>query len=254
MYRKLLLGTLGLGVGLLIAERMLHKESPAERSGGIHPAQRTLTVRPPDVREDELLDARLLTVEDREVGILSEGACKKQKPPVIRGSFGAPDFALIVAQGSTLRGFNTLRVTSAGKCDFHYFVTTKQIITAGNKRWGLPEGTIYIDSIWRRAEFQLTNRMQRQLWEALRRANLFGLKDDYIDEEIADGTQWIVRLRMNGREKRIYCSNAFPESLRKLSGTLRKSIMVPHRMELVTATRIKKGSFRPNEEGWLEDP
>ena len=53
-----------------------------------------------------------------------------------------------------------------------------------------------------------------------------------------------------GKEKKIYCSNSFPEPLRQLSRTIREHIMIPHRMELLTASGTD--SF-VSPEVWLED-
>jgi hypothetical protein len=57
-------------------------------------------------------------------------------------------------------------------------------------------------------------------------ADLFALNDEYNNRWIVDGTQWVVRLRAGGNEKRVFCSNEFPRRLRVLSRTLREKIIV----------------------------
>jgi len=169
------------------------------------------------------------------------------------GDLGSSDFAFILAQGSGWHGYNTLRVSASGHCDFRYFLSSMQVSTGANKEQDLPEGTVYREKFWRKADFQLTKELQKQLRDALQEANVFAMKDEYIQKEIADGTQWIVRLRAGRKEKRVYCSNTFPERLLVLSRTLREQIIVPYKMEILTATRIKEDAGNPEKEGWPED-
>jgi hypothetical protein len=176
-----------------------------------------------------------------------DGVCTTRTPNWGQepGSLGSTDFALVLAQGSGWHGFNVLRVSAAGRCEFRYFFTSKQVST--------DRGEVYITQVWRKAGFQLSDQEQQRLRNALKAADVFGLKDEYIDERIADGTQWIVRLRAGGRQKRVYLSNRFPERLRQLSRSIREQVMAPHRMELVTATRVAVGRVSPDEEAWPED-
>jgi hypothetical protein len=191
-------------------------------------------------------DGKLVQWVDYRAGaIIGTSLAAKSVPFVYPGELGAADFAFILAQGSVLEGYNTLRVSAAGRCQYRYSVLETEVSGTGD---------IYNTSVWREATFQLTDEMQRQLRDALKAADLFALNDDYVNRRIMDGTQWVVRLRAGGKEKRIYCSNAFPGRLRPLSRTLREQIMVPHRMELLTATRVSGGGAIPNEEQWLEEP
>jgi antitoxin component YwqK of YwqJK toxin-antitoxin module len=175
------------------------------------------------------------------------------EPLAYPGPLGARDFAFILAQGSGWHGYDTLRVSARGKCEFYYFFTAPQVASVGDARLGLRQGDLYHSPVWRKAEFRLSNELQRQLRDALRTADLFGMQDQYIDRQVADGTQWVLRLRTEGREKRISCSNTFPEPLRQLSRALRDSVMAPHVMELLTATRIEEDGYNPDKDGWLED-
>jgi antitoxin component YwqK of YwqJK toxin-antitoxin module len=199
------------------------------------------------------VDGKLVKqVEYRHGSIISQTPGWRREPFVCAGPLGARDFAFVLAQGSSWHGFHTLRVSAAGRCEFRYFFRSKQVST-GDGRIGLQEGEIYTTNIWRQGEFQLTDKMQQHLRDILQAADLFGMKDHYINEQIADGRQWVVRLRADGREKRIYCSNTFPQRLRDLSPSIRDGVMVPHKMELVTATRIEPDRKGPDEEEWPED-
>jgi hypothetical protein len=106
--------------------------------------------------------------------------------------------------------------------------------------------------VWRKAEFQLSDEIHRQLRDALRVSDLFGLDDQYIEKRVADGTQWVARLRTGDQEKEVFCDNKFPVRLRTLSRTLRDQVMASHKMEILTATRCKEDR-KSAHEGWLED-
>jgi hypothetical protein len=185
-------------------------------------------------------DARgeLLTqAEYRQGALVSREPNLRREPFTYPGPLGAADFAFVLSQGGGLFGFNTLRVSAAGRCEAYYFFSS-----GGTPRM----------RVWRKAVFQLTDGEQRLLRDAIRAADLFGLNGEHIDRDIQDGTQWVARLRAGGREARVYCSNKFPDRLRAMSRALRDGIMAPHRMELVTATRIQFGDG-DDTRAWLED-
>jgi antitoxin component YwqK of YwqJK toxin-antitoxin module len=192
-------------------------------------------------------DAAGQTVRRKEYrgGVLvEESPAPSREPFAYPGALGSRDFALILAQGSDWHGYNTLRVNAAGRCEYRYFVASAHV----------EGGSVSNGPDWRRADFQLTGEEQRWLREAIGVADVFGHGDQYINKKIADGTQWVVRLRADGKAKQIYCSNQFPDALRKLSRTLRGQVMAPHQMEVVTATRFEGKAQSPAEEAWPEDP
>jgi antitoxin component YwqK of YwqJK toxin-antitoxin module len=195
----------------------------------------------------------LRKVDYRRGKIVAEKPDRRRHPCDYPGKLGAADFAFILAQGSGWHGFNTLRVSAAGRCEFTYFFTTPRVSGGMGLLAALPAGGIYIDQVWRQAEFQLTDDEQRQLRQALQAADVFGMANEYIDHDIADGTQWVIRLRARSKDKRVYCSNNFPVVLRQLSRTLRDQLMAPHQMELLTATRLDQRTPDPLSVEWLED-
>jgi antitoxin component YwqK of YwqJK toxin-antitoxin module len=186
---------------------------------------------------------RIKRIEYRAGAPVAVTPAGRAEPFVYPGKLGARDFAFVLAQGSGWHGFNTLRVSADGKCEYRYFFCSGSVS---------PLGQIYRRQVWRKAVFQLTDDLQRALRDALSAADLFSLADQYANQRIADGTQWEIRLRAEGKEKRIWCSNEFPEPLRQLSRTIRGQILEPHRAELATATRDEEGR-KPSEDGWLED-
>jgi hypothetical protein len=173
-------------------------------------------------------------------------------PPDYAGPLGAADFALILAQGSDWCGYDVLRVSAAGRCECNFFFAARQVSTFSDPRGRLRPGDTYRTQVWRRAEFRLTTQEQRALRDALEAAAFFSLQDRYDDPRIMDGTQWVIGVRA-GQEKRITCSNSFPEPLRQLSRAVREQVMMPHKMELLTASRIKEDRVDPGQERWLED-
>jgi hypothetical protein len=136
-------------------------------------------------------------------------------------------------------------VSASGWCECRYFFNSGQVGPSGDR---------VITQVWRKAEFQLTDETQQQLREALEVADVFSLREKYINERVSDGTQWVVRLRADETAKEVHCSNEFPGVLRVLSRTLRDQIMAPHKMEVLTATRYTGGTPSPSQEGWLEIP
>lgn len=193
-------------------------------------------------------------VEYKDGKVVSQKPQGRQRPYEYPGRLGAEDFSFTLAQGSGLDGYATFRVSSEGKCEFLFFVHKTEVKKPGEGPDELSVGDIYIDRVWLMAEFTLTDAMQRQLRQAIEEAELYSLKDRYIDERVQDGTQWIVMLRAGRKEKRIYCSNKFPKALRKLSVNLRESIVTPHKMELLTAGKVLPKETMPDELGWLEGP
>jgi hypothetical protein len=152
---------------------------------------------------------------------------KKRQPFEYDGQLGARDFAFVLAEGRPGEGYYTLRVTASGRCEFHYF------------DW--------------KVEFQLTDEMQRRLRDAIAGAQIFRLKDEYGSRAF-DAYQWIVLLRAAGKEKRICCTHTFPSRIRTLSRTLRSEIILPHRIEILTATEAERGPIVAEQVAWLDDP
>jgi hypothetical protein len=183
--------------------------------------------------------------EYRGGAVISEEPMRPRKTFEYSGKLGSADFALIFAQGSALNGYNMLRVSASGWCDFSFSVLHQEVT---------PDGDIQGGCTWRRAEFQLSDEEQRLLREALEKADVFSLSILYAKLGLMDGTQWCVRLRAGGTEKQVRCDNNFPDALLELSTTLRERIMVPHKMELLTATRFKGEAIEPSKEAWPEIP
>jgi antitoxin component YwqK of YwqJK toxin-antitoxin module len=199
-------------------------------------------------------DGKLLRqVVYRDGEVVSEWPQRAHEPFVFPGILGSPDFALNLSQGSGQHGYNTLRVSAAGRCQIRYHLLSRHVSTGAEQLSGLKEGEVYLGQVWREAMFQLSPAMQQQLREALVEAGIFGLRDEYVDKHIADGTQWVVALRAGGKEKRVDCSNRFPAALRKLSRTLRDLIVVPHLIDVITATTIALDKGNGERGNWLED-
>jgi antitoxin component YwqK of YwqJK toxin-antitoxin module len=177
--------------------------------------------------------------------LVAEWPARRREPFSYPGILGSPDFAFILRQGSGLSGYTTFRVSASGLCEFTYFVIEERLATEADAN------QVIHGMGWRRTEFQLSSEMQRQLRDALMAARVLRLRAEYADQHVDDGTQWEVGLRVAGEEKRVFCSNRFPVVLVELSRTIRDQIIVPHRMEVLTASRVEP---RQADNGWLEDP
>jgi hypothetical protein len=66
---------------------------------------------------------------------------------------------------------------------------------------------------WERATIKLTPAQLRTVNEGIVRNGLLGLQEEYKDPAIVDGTQWVLWLRQDGREKLVHCDNRFPPEL-----------------------------------------
>lgn len=178
----------------------------------------------------------LLIEEKKYVNGKMISLAKGPQPKAGASLLGAEDFSLIFRQGSGMYGFRTLRIAADGRCELLYFYSVARIK--------------YNTFVWRKVSFQLTPQEQSALREELKKAKLSSLQDQYINRGVHDGSQWQFALRRGGKIKKIYCSNLFPEALQRFSQWLRRSVILPHKAEILTASRTKPSPR--TEVGWLE--
>ena len=190
-------------------------------------------------------------VEFQKGDIVSETPGRREGSFDYHGALGSPDFAFVLAQGSGWHGYNTFKVSASGWCQFQ-FMEGERRVKQPRDGFGtdLADGTIYITVTWKKAEFQLSDAMQNMLRGALAASTATTLNDEYVNRNIADGTQWEVGLRLGGKEKRIHCGNQFPHQLRELSRAIRDHILDHFQVELLTAS---ESPGRPDLD-WLPDP
>ena len=124
-------------------------------------------------------------------GESKEAATNGKRP----GAAGEVDFALLIAQGSFLTGFNILRVSAGGRAEYQYDVDDPRVEKLAD-RPGVPteEETVCHHRKWRKAEFQLDEPARRQLREDLNASGVMWLLDTYAARGVCDGTQWVIRI------------------------------------------------------------
>jgi hypothetical protein len=140
-------------------------------------------------------------------------------------------------------------VSAGGHCTFRYYLKTTEV----SAQPGIDGRHIHGDIVWRKADFRMNVEERKALSDAVHAANVFDLRDLYNNPRVADGTQWVVRLRAEGRVKRVKCDNQFPARLRQMSVAVRKAVIEPHRMEVLTATRDIGEFDNPDKLPWLDD-
>ena len=89
------------------------------------------------------------------------------------------------------------------------------------------------------ATFQLTPAEIDIVREAIRESRLGSAPDSFILDNVADGLQWIIRLRANGATRRVYFSNAMPGVFRNLLITIWQDACAPHADEIARFQRVK---------------
>jgi hypothetical protein len=59
-----------------------------------------------------------------------------------------------------------------------------------------------------------------EVLKAVESNGLMGLHKAYHDDNIADGTQWVLWIKQGEREKSVYFNNSFPRAITAFAGQL----------------------------------
>jgi hypothetical protein len=100
---------------------------------------------------------------------------------------------------------------------------------------GLAPGTFYYDAVDRIADLRWRPEDLAALTAKLRELDVLDLKDRYVDDDVHDGTQWHVLVKLDGKSKGIYCSNDFPSDLKALRAYLETELLPHYELELEAA-------------------
>lgn len=119
---------------------------------------------------------------------------------------GAPDFTFRLAQGGTFEGQNILEIGPLGRAEMIF----------RSKRG------------WVHADFQLTAAELAGLQRELVDLDVYGLKAVYRTSATEDGTSWMLQVQAAGQRKEVWCANAFPEAMVRLSYYVRTRVVEPH--------------------------
>lgn len=135
-------------------------------------------------------------------------------------------FQLQLGRGSTWKGYDTVTIGKTGNVVLYQkrraFLTAqgeikfwKDVLRDGEYKQGMARA-----EYWEQAELELSDASLWRLGEALVAEEVPGMASEYRADSVSDGTQWILRLQQDGRWKRIYCSNHFPEALQSFASAL----------------------------------
>jgi hypothetical protein len=142
---------------------------------------------------------------------------------------GAEGFVFTMGVGSGLSGLDVFRVDAAGNA-VYVFAT----------------GDSHGD--WWRAEFTVAAPMVTHLRKLLVEIDYPSLKRAY-HANVADGTQWCIRVDCAGIVKKMYCNNYFPAAAMRLAAAVGGEILPAHGPEIQKARRIWQATARSAAKG-----
>jgi hypothetical protein len=103
---------------------------------------------------------------------------------------------------------------------------------------------------WREVHFEVNQRELDELVRSLNDEHVLSLARRYEDKSIADGAQWILHVRTQGRDKYVYASNSFPPPLVRLARFVKEQI-IDTRPDLVAKSEPRTFDRAGHLWGWL---
>jgi hypothetical protein len=134
----------------------------------------------------------------------------------------SPDFLFTMGVGSGMYGLDVFRVDATGNATY--------VFSTGHDHW------------WMR-DFRMAPEQVAKLRRLLVDVDYRTMARAYY-ADVADGTQWGIRVDVNGSTKQVYCNNYFPEAAERLADTVRKDLLPAHDKELRSARRIFHSTAR----------
>ncbi len=111
----------------------------------------------------------------------------------------AQPFWLEFGRGSGWDGLDTIKLDHTGRVVLHRMKSTRQ------------ESVIVLS--WETAGLQVSPEVVTEVLKAVESNGLMGLHKAYHNDNIADGTQWVLWLKQREREKSVYFDNRFPRAV-----------------------------------------
>ena len=134
----------------------------------------------------------------------------------------AHDFVFSMGVGSGMYGLDVFRVDANGNANY--------VFTTGYGVW------------WQRV-FRMSPVQVAKLRRLLIDVDYGSLARAY-HADVCDGTQWCIRVDVNGATKQVYCNNYFPEAAERLAETVGNDLLPAHDGELRKARRILHSTAR----------
>jgi hypothetical protein len=119
-------------------------------------------------------------------------------------------YRIDLGRGSGWHGLETVKVRQDGTVLLH----RQQV-----ERKEEPKGVV-IYLYWETTTLHLPEGALAKILDAVAANRLLGLRREYIDSEVQDGSQWVLWIQQGDREQVVYCSNRFPEELVQFAVTL----------------------------------
>ena len=162
-----------------------------------------------------------------------------KEPFIYRGQLGSADFSFVWYESAGVPfNFRILKISATGVAEYSfyslYYDKNEQQWLRENEHW-LCKDQFSRNKFYKTARFQLSDGQQKKLRETIKKADVFGLKNEYGEDGVLDGESWEVRLRAGGKEKRIRCYNDFPVPLIQLSRFIHREILGRYEMEILCA-------------------
>ena len=93
-------------------------------------------------------------------------------------------------------------------------------------------------------QFDLTAEELDAIVESANSEKLTELKRKYVDEDIRDGTQWLLWIRQNGKQKTAYFSNQFPKQITDFAKTVDAQLRTGERKFQFQTAKDRQGHAR----------
>ena len=114
-------------------------------------------------------------------------------------------FEFQFGRGSGWHGLDLLRITSNGQAEYEFQTTAGE---------------------WRRKTFLVPEKQIVDLREAINDLGILDLRKSYHGD-VADGTQWCLLIKEEGKARSFYFDNSFPAPIQKLADFVDRTILEP---------------------------
>ena len=126
-------------------------------------------------------------------------------------------FLITLAEGNGADGYDYLKITSFGSCEYVYAVRSRSTTNPS------------VNTVtWKRATFVVDLSIIDGLRKCLDETNFLSL-DKVYRARVQDGTQRIVIIEGSGKTKIVSCSNSFPKPVLRLFEFMKEAILNPNR-------------------------
>jgi hypothetical protein len=137
-------------------------------------------------------------------------------------------FEIDLGRGSGWHGLNTVTIDQDGKAILYRLA-----------RGMGPFGGSYL--CFETGMLQLPDESVVEVLAAVKHSGVLALNREYCRSNIADGTQWIFRVRQGDGERVVYCDNSFPRPMERFAEEL-DAILAENGLSGVTWHRVPRDS------------